>query len=223
MAISDTMNRMLALLADQGKSQKALCAHIGITEQLFSDWKGGRKKSYPKYIPQIADFFDCSVDYLLGRVSNPKAMYFPLDDLESAPDDALIETGFAVKKKDAAKVMRAADELGLAYSVSETKKAPADSEEPTGERELPSARLVQAWMLTKLYDEFKRSKGPIIWVLEHGKWEYENVLNVLIEEGLIHIMGSGNKFAVMLTDQGLATMRKVELVEASLEKRMPET
>ncbi|MCL2698474.1 MAG: helix-turn-helix domain-containing protein [Oscillospiraceae bacterium] len=37
-----------------------------------SDWKSRRSKPNIDTLPKIADYFDVSVDYLLGRTDNPK-------------------------------------------------------------------------------------------------------------------------------------------------------
>lgn len=49
------------------KTQAQLCEFLGLSRQTFSEWNGGRSNSYLKYLPQIADFLDVSVDYLLGK------------------------------------------------------------------------------------------------------------------------------------------------------------
>ena len=62
-----TIDKMSALLSEQGKKQKDLTDYLGIPKAAFTDWKSGRVKSYTKYLPQIAEFFGVSVDYLLGK------------------------------------------------------------------------------------------------------------------------------------------------------------
>ena len=60
------MDRILGQLAVCGETQRALCAFVGINEQVFTDWKAGRNKSYLKHIAKISEFLGVSVDYLLG-------------------------------------------------------------------------------------------------------------------------------------------------------------
>ena len=55
------------LLRSQGKKQKDLTDFLGISKNAFTDWKSGRIKSWQKYLPDIADYFGVSVDYLLGK------------------------------------------------------------------------------------------------------------------------------------------------------------
>lgn len=62
-----TIDNIVLLLKEQNKTQKDLCDFLGVTKNAFTDWKSGRIKSYTKYLPQIAEYFDVSVDYLLGK------------------------------------------------------------------------------------------------------------------------------------------------------------
>ena len=62
----DIMGRILGLLNKQGLSQRELADYLGVHQQVTTDWKNGKSKSYTKYISQIADYLGVSADYLLG-------------------------------------------------------------------------------------------------------------------------------------------------------------
>lgn len=62
-----TFDRIDNLLKEQGKKQIDLCKYLNIGKNRYTDWKAGRINSYNKYLPQIADFFNVSVDFLLGK------------------------------------------------------------------------------------------------------------------------------------------------------------
>ena len=62
----NTVETILELLKEQNKSQKELTSFLGISEGAVADWKKGKTKSYKKHIDKIAEFFNVSVDYLLG-------------------------------------------------------------------------------------------------------------------------------------------------------------
>lgn len=66
-----TLNKISELLKLQNKTQKDLTDYLGISKNVFTDWKSGRNESYLKYLPQIAEFFNVSVDYLLGNTNIP--------------------------------------------------------------------------------------------------------------------------------------------------------
>ena len=70
----DILNKIKEMLLAQHKSQKELCDFLGINKQAFSGWNRGQTESYKKYLPQIAEFLGCSVDYLLGRDQKKEAV-----------------------------------------------------------------------------------------------------------------------------------------------------
>ena len=63
----NTIERISDILLRSGKKQKELMEYLGVSPNLFTEWKAGRNKSYNKYIPQIAEFLGVTPDYLLGK------------------------------------------------------------------------------------------------------------------------------------------------------------
>ncbi len=63
----DVLNRILELMKEKSIKQRDLTKYLEISEQSFTEWKGGRNNSYIKYINKIADFLNVSTDYLLGK------------------------------------------------------------------------------------------------------------------------------------------------------------
>lgn len=63
----DTLDKIQHLLKDKGCLQQELTQYLGIDRSVYSAWKNGKNKSYLKYIPQIADFFGVSTDWLTGK------------------------------------------------------------------------------------------------------------------------------------------------------------
>lgn len=60
------LTNILALLKEQNKKQIELMNYLGLSKNVFTEWKSNRATSYMKYLPKIAEFFGVSVDYLLG-------------------------------------------------------------------------------------------------------------------------------------------------------------
>lgn len=60
-------NRIKHLREQSALSQKRLAEALGISNVQLSRYETGDRKPDPDTIKQIADFFDVSVDYLLGR------------------------------------------------------------------------------------------------------------------------------------------------------------
>ena len=73
------LNKISSLLKEQGKTQKALCEHLGLKQQAFTNWKNNDNDSYMKYLPEIASFFGVSVDQLLGTPSPAEASLLPAE------------------------------------------------------------------------------------------------------------------------------------------------
>ena len=63
----DTLNKIIQILKERKIKQIELTNYLGVSKNIFTDWKSGRNASYIKHLPKIADFFGVSVDYLLGK------------------------------------------------------------------------------------------------------------------------------------------------------------
>lgn len=61
------IDKICTLIKDQGKKQIDLTNYLGVSKNVFTDWKAGRNNSYKKHLPQIAEFLGVSVDYLVGN------------------------------------------------------------------------------------------------------------------------------------------------------------
>ncbi|MCX7658181.1 MAG: helix-turn-helix transcriptional regulator [Oscillospiraceae bacterium] len=61
-----TLDKIIKLLAEKNIQQKELCDYIGVSANVFTNWKLGQNKSYLKHISKIAEFLGVSADYLLG-------------------------------------------------------------------------------------------------------------------------------------------------------------
>lgn len=50
-----------------------IAKETGISQGLMNEYKNGKKLPTLQNLVKIADYLDCSVDYLLGRTDNPDA------------------------------------------------------------------------------------------------------------------------------------------------------
>ena len=62
----DTAERIFQLLDKSGMEQKKFAELIGSTDKIVSKWRTSCLKSYRKYLPQIAEVLNTTVDYLLS-------------------------------------------------------------------------------------------------------------------------------------------------------------
>ncbi len=61
------LDNISLLLNGQGKTQKALMEHLGLSKNIYTDWRSGKCKSYKSYLPEIADFFDVCICQLIDK------------------------------------------------------------------------------------------------------------------------------------------------------------
>lgn len=61
------LERIIQELQLHEKKQKDLTDFLGLTHNIFGNWKSGRNASYKKYLHAIADFLGVSVEYLRGE------------------------------------------------------------------------------------------------------------------------------------------------------------
>lgn len=69
--VQETRELILNLLKKNGKTTNQMLTELGYNNSLLLDMN--RRKSMPSAdkIGRIADYLNCSVDYLLGRTNNP--------------------------------------------------------------------------------------------------------------------------------------------------------
>lgn len=71
----EVLTNILSLLKEQNKIQKDLTDYLGVSKNVFTEWKAGRSTSYKKYLTQIAEFFSVSIDYLTGNDNSGNFTY----------------------------------------------------------------------------------------------------------------------------------------------------
>lgn len=59
--------RIIQLRKKQNMSQEKLANVLKVTRGAVSMWEIGQRQPGPDTLRKLADFFGCSVDYLLGR------------------------------------------------------------------------------------------------------------------------------------------------------------
>ena len=73
--IMTTVEKIQKLLDERKISAYKLSLEIGLNKTFLTDWKSGKAKPSADALTKIADYFNVSVDYLLGRAEIP----LPLD------------------------------------------------------------------------------------------------------------------------------------------------
>lgn len=65
------MKNLKKLRTQKGLSQQEFASIIHSAQNTVSQWESGKRDANPKTIQEIADYFNVSVDYLLGRETKP--------------------------------------------------------------------------------------------------------------------------------------------------------
>lgn len=119
--ILDILDRINMLL--NGRDQKELTNFLKLKKTAYSDWKAGKSESYRKYLIEIADFFNVSIDYLV--YGKEKAEQTAKEQVLSKEEKELLGY-FSVLPRDVRQKLLGRAEL-LAEQASEQ---PEDQQEP---------------------------------------------------------------------------------------------
>ena len=65
-------DRLKELRKTKGVTQKAIAGSLGILEQAYQKYEYGKHEPNHEMTVKLADFFDVSIDYLVGRSNNPQ-------------------------------------------------------------------------------------------------------------------------------------------------------
>ena len=75
-------------------SQVALAEHLGITQQAVGKWETGRSQPDPQTLRSLADYFDVTTDYLLGRAGRAPIMGYAAAAEHPIPVVGTVRAGF---------------------------------------------------------------------------------------------------------------------------------
>ncbi|MDR0268332.1 helix-turn-helix transcriptional regulator [Paenibacillus sp.] len=71
-------NRIAELRDQRGWTQEELAQSIGITRAALSHYEKNRRKPDFEILTKLADKFEVSIDYLIGRTNQPKTVMEPV-------------------------------------------------------------------------------------------------------------------------------------------------
>ena len=82
------LTRILECMGNKYGAGKELANYLGLSGNVITNWKNGSNHSYMKYLPQIAEFYDVSESYLLGKSDSKlrPAVLEEVQDILSDPD-----------------------------------------------------------------------------------------------------------------------------------------
>lgn len=97
-------DRFYDLCIENGTKPNPLGAKLGLSSATISGWKKG---SYPTalYLEKIADYFNCSIDYLLGKTDIKKEPTTQNEQSVSEELQKLINASSSLSDEEATKVL----------------------------------------------------------------------------------------------------------------------
>lgn len=94
----NTFEKILKFMKETDTNAATLTKELGLNHSAIDNWKTGKAKPSADALSKLADYFDVSVDYLLGRTENPKADWsqekFPSEEIVYVPIIASVAAGF---------------------------------------------------------------------------------------------------------------------------------
>ncbi len=70
--MSTFQERLISLKQKKQVLQKDIADNLSISLRSYQDYEKGNAEPKMKYLIEIADYFDVSLDYLVGRSDDPK-------------------------------------------------------------------------------------------------------------------------------------------------------
>ena len=64
--------RLRDLREDSEKTQKEIAAVLGIDQRVYSNYETGKREIPAHFLIVLGDYYECSVDYILGRTKSKK-------------------------------------------------------------------------------------------------------------------------------------------------------
>ncbi len=78
----NSFNRILTLLRkERGITQKEAAANLGISQALLSHYEKGIRECGLDFVVKVADYYDVSCDYLLGRSPDRSGLTLSVDEI----------------------------------------------------------------------------------------------------------------------------------------------
>lgn len=95
-------NRLKLLREEKGLSQREIAKKLNIPPTTYGGYENNKREPNSEMLITLADFFNCSIDYLLGRSDTPINDAF-LDRVDEIDDDLLKQFGNLSRHLDFAK------------------------------------------------------------------------------------------------------------------------
>jgi len=96
----NTVDKIIKLINEHHATAASITKEIGLNHSAIDNWKSGKAKPSADALAKLADYFDVSVDYLLGRTNQKN----PFPGSKTAPSDYLEKNAFPYIPDDYIKI-----------------------------------------------------------------------------------------------------------------------
>jgi len=93
-----TIDRIFELIHKKNETANTVAKALDFGNSQFTSWKNGVAKPSADALAKLADYFEVSVDYLLGRTDDPSP--YPNQNLNIPQDIANVQFAFYEGDKD---------------------------------------------------------------------------------------------------------------------------
>lgn len=83
--------RLVELRTEKGLSQKTAAIELGISQALLSHYEKGIREFNLDFLCRVADFYDVTADYILGRTESRSGL--SINELDDREEDVIFNTG----------------------------------------------------------------------------------------------------------------------------------
>lgn len=87
--------RLIKQRKKKKKTQQEMADYLGITRPAYTAYERGNRQPDYETLQKLADFFDVSLDYLLGRTDDPTPPEQKLDEWGLSEEDMVFFKDFA--------------------------------------------------------------------------------------------------------------------------------
>lgn len=163
------LDRIIGLLGTA--DQKQLTDYLGLKKTAFTDWKSGKSNSYRKYLVEIADYFNVSLDYLVYGKENTSTLSDDVKELLAYYNNLSdIDRGKLLGKAETLAEL-AAEKTANERTAEQSKKAieitvPAADEQPESEVDESEQPLIKI-----MHSFYKVSAGRGFGLSGDEEWE----------------------------------------------------
>lgn len=98
--MNNEFGRILSFLRkEKGLSQKKVATDLEISQGLLSHYEKGIRECGLDFLSKVADYFNVSTDYLLGRTVNPMGLYSEIKEIDLEESQVNISNTYCLISK----------------------------------------------------------------------------------------------------------------------------